>query len=223
MTLARSALLTLPLLFVLHACDGETLDGGSTGVQAVSVDVPAVCAAPSGPAEVPETAAAFTNALLGRWLVCGLVKDAPHLLQAHNGLDFRADGTWSFLKPGAVDGTYEDTAVAGTNGTWTLHASSVAGVASRTDTTPSKTVTLRLVELGLDLEVAFQVAPRRFTTAEDGQPLTFVWSIPETGTPAPYQPTEGEACADATPCAAGLTCARFDAPDGQIAMCARGR
>jgi hypothetical protein len=215
MTRTFAAFLTLTLL----ACNGETLDGGSTGDQAVTVDLPALCAAPRGTPEVPQTAAAFTRALVGRWLVCGRTTGAPQVLLVHDGLDFRADGTWSFLKAGAVAGTYEDTSVTGTSGTWTVAASGVAGVAARTDTTPSKTVSMRLVELGLALALAFEVAPRRFTTSEDGQPITYVWSVPETGTPAPYQPAEGEACDDATPCAGGLGCARVDAPGGTVALC----
>jgi len=218
MTRAHTPLLALALL--LAACTGETLDGGSTGDQAVAVDLPAVCAAPRGTPEVPQTAAAFTRALVGRWLVCSRAPAAPPVLLAHDGLDFRADGIWSFLKPGAVAGTYEDTSVTGTSGTWTLTSSSVTGVAARTDTTPSKTVSLRLVELGLDLAVAFEVAPRRFVTTEDGRAIVFVWSVPETGAPAPYQPSEGEACDDMTPCAGGLACVRVDAPGGPVALCA---
>jgi hypothetical protein len=188
----------------LMGCTGVTLDGGTAGDVPVAVDVAAKCAAAHGSPEVPLTAAAFTNALTGRWLVCAHDASSPDLLLAHDGFDFIADGTWFGLKPDTFGG-YEHTVNEGTSGTFAIRLDGAATPVAPTDTTPAKTITLRLNEPALDLTVDFEVSPRRMHAR--GTPDVWLVRLDEApDEPIPYTSKEGERCDSTTACRAPLRC-----------------
>jgi hypothetical protein len=203
---------------VLLACTGVTLDGGSAGDAPVAVDVSAKCAAPHGSPEVPLTAAAFTNALVGRWLVCGHDTNSPYLLLAHDGFDFTADGQWFGLKSDTFGG-YEHTVNAGTSGTYGIHLDGAAVPVAPTDTKPANEVTLRLNEPALDLAVDFEVGPRRM----HARAALDVWLVrldEGPNEPLPYTSKEGERCDPTTACRAPLVCDQAALRD-DAGICAR--
>jgi hypothetical protein len=208
------------VLVLATACSGATLDGGSAGDAPVGVDLAAKCAASHGAREVPETAAAFTAALVGRWLVCGRDATSPSLLLAHDGFEFTAAGEWFGLKADTVGG-YEHTVNAGTSGTFAILLAGAPVPVSPSDATPTDAITLRLNEPALDVTVAFEVTPPRLHVRA---PVD-VWLVRLDGGPAepvPYTSKEGEACDVTTACRGGLACATTAVTDGAaIGVCER--
>jgi hypothetical protein len=209
----------IPLVVTLCGCWSVTLDGGTAGDVPIAVDVAAKCAAAHGSSEVPATAAAFTNALAGRWLVCGHDQSSPSLLLAHDGFDFTTDGKWFGLKPDTFGG-YEHTVNSGTSGTYSIHLDGAAEPVSPMDTTPSASIMLRLNEPALDLAVDFEVGPPRMHT-HGGSDVWLVRLDAVPDEPKPYMSKEGERCDATTACRSPLVCEQAAlAGGGSLGVCA---
>jgi hypothetical protein len=213
---------SLAALATLAACTGVTLDGGSAGDAPVGVDVSTKCAAAHGAAELPVTAAAFSRALVGRWLVCGHDQTSPQLLLAHDGFEFDATGQWFGLKPDTFGG-YEHTVNPGTSGTYGLYVAGATVPSAPTDATPAASILVRLAEPALDLGVTFEVSPRRLHVTAGVE----VWMVrldDGPNEPVPYESKEGERCDAVTFCRPGLRCATEALPTdgGALGVCVVG-
>ncbi len=205
---------------------GGASSGASGGGPGGPVDVAARCGGGHGQAEQPETAAAFSRALVGQWFTCNFFKESPFAFTAHEGIEFLEDGHWFGLNPDGNGGFARDLTGKGF-GTYTFYSASVGGLVSGTDTTPSSVrgVYLHMNENILDVRIDFEVSPRRFHTFS-GSDLWFVSGDPGPTEPVPYLSKEGELCDNLFLCQTGLTCAEVAVPDyrvpgGHIRLCTK--
>jgi hypothetical protein len=110
-------------------------------VKPTRADIQALCAVPQPPeiAQIgpPRTAAALAGLLSRRWFQCSVKPGSVSGLDAHEGLEFTADGNWYFLR--ASNGGFERDPSPDATGTYLISNTDLApagtGLVGPTDTT----------------------------------------------------------------------------------------
>jgi hypothetical protein len=182
---------------------------GGSGLQVTPATIHALCTAARGAViPPPRTAAAMTRVVARRWYVCGHDPASWSPLLVRAGIEFKPDGSWTFIDRRSDD-TYTVAAVS--DGTWGIYHDTLNRVVGPGDTTPGYAPYVRWFDDALegfhggalDLRMDFERSPFRFRT-EKGIDTWFV-ALDESG--AELEGTEGMACPEGgPPCRDGARC-----------------